>query len=585
MSKHSQNVKNMLVIASSPLKTNDIQMKMKSIKITLLSSIIATALFIGCAKDKGNYNYVDLKAVKISTDLEKVDRSVFITADSIELNQNDSLKVRLKLDNSLGNGNDFDYQWQVTQYLVSNPNPTVNNIIGNAAQLNTKITLPPNLYKLVVKLTDKATGVSFYKFFALNVLAAPWGNEGWLVLQDQSIGDGADLAVITTRDGVVKGKVYNNVYSLFNQHKLPKGTYKVNVVNYPTATRVQRVSFFYPNGGLEVRSTDFADSTNVDSWFVTKPGTVNFQLNGSAGGSGAGWEYIINNNLLSFRQVSAISLRTPPIYFNPPFIGSFTISPFVISSSNSDAYFTLYDKANRCFFMIRTDNSTFVPANPDVPNQHFVTYAGTAADLHPTTGSGFDLNKMKHDLVYAENAQPMTTSNGYWNCFFRNSNKDTTSLVQFQRAIAYSNNFKTGRYLLKESNCPGINSATLFASPTHLPLPGGVFYYVNNNIIYTCNVKPLATSTASAGLTFPSGTVIKVIKTFNSGYTAANIPSTEGRVLIVATDETSSGGGHKVYFFNLDATGGIIGSPSNPADVYTGFDKITDLVFKKALGK
>jgi hypothetical protein len=52
-------------------------------------------------------------------------------------------------------------------------------------------------------------------------------------------------------------------------------------------------------------------------------------------------------------------------------------------------------------------------------------------------------------------------------------------------------------------------------------------------------------------------------------------------VLVVATDETASGGWHKVYFFNLSATGEINSTPSN---VYTGFDKIVDIAFKKGLG-
>ncbi|WP_029277073.1 PKD-like family lipoprotein [Pedobacter borealis] len=557
---------------------------MKKTKIALLGSIIATVFFIGCAKDKGNYDYQEQNVVKIATDLDKVDRNVFITADSINLNQNDSLKVRLKLNQSIGTANNFDYEWIITQYVPSNANPP-KSILGTGAQLDTKIILPPNLYRLVVKLADKNSGIAYYKSFALNVSAATWGNEGWLVLQDMSTGDGADLSVITTRDGSVKGKVYDNVYSIFNQHKLPKGTYKVNVLSYATAMRLQRVSFFYPNGGLEVRGIDFADSTRADSWFVTTPSAINFQLNGSAGSSSAGWEYIINNNQISYRQVNALTVKALPIYFNPPFIGSFNLSPFVINSSNSDAYFTLFDKTNRCFLLLRADNNTFVPANPDLPNKHFVNYAGTTADLHPTTGSGFDLNNMKHDLVHAENAQPMTTGNGYWNCIFRNNTGDTTNLIQFQRAIAYKNDFRTGRYLLKPANCPGINSATLFASPTYLALPGGSLYYVSGNIIYNCSIKTLGTSTASAGLTFPTGTVIKVMKIFNSGYAATNLPSTEGKVLVVATDETSSGGGHRVYFFNLNATGGIIGTPSSPADLYTGFEKITDLVFKKALGK
>lgn len=571
-----------------PQIINDKMKHMKRTKITLLSSFLVALLFIGCYKDKGNYDYQDPESLNISTDLDKVDRNVFITADSIDLNQNDSLKVRIKVNSSIGVASDYNYEWLIIQYNSGSPNPK-EHIIGSDVNLDIKVTLAPNLYRLVVKLSNKTSGVSFYKHFALNVAAAPWGNEGWLVLQDQSIGGGVDLSVITTRDGIVKGKVYDNVYSLFNKHRLPQGTYKVNVTNYATNLRLQRVTFFYPNGGIEVRSTDFADSTKSEGWFAYAPMNSNFQMNGSAGGSGSGWEYIINNNQISYRQVSALSIKAPPIFFSPPFLGTFSLSPFVINSVNSDAYATLYDKTNRCFFLLNVGAAggtvSFVPNVDDVPNKHFANYAGTAADLHPVTGSGFDLNNMNHNLIHAENAQPMTTSNGYWNCIFRNDDGNATYLIQFQRLIAYLNNFKTGRYLLTEANCPGINSATLFASPTHLPLPGGAFYYVTGNKIYTVDVNPLATSTAKVGLNFPVGTIIKVMKTLNSGYTAANLPATEGRVLVVATDETASGGGHKVYFFNLNATGDITGSPESPADVYTGFDKITDVVFKKALGR
>ena len=69
------------------------------------------------------------------------------------------------------------------------------------------------------------------------------------------------------------------------------------------------------------------------------------------------------------------------------------------------------------------------------------------------------------------------------------------------------------------------------------------------------------------------------MKVFKSGYTIA--PTTDGKVLVVATDETANGKGHNVYFFNLTATGGIT---STPPQVYTGFDKIVDITFKKALG-
>ena len=116
----------------------------------------------------------------------------------------------------------------------------------------------------------------------------------------------------------------------------------------------------------------------------------------------------------------------------------------------------------------------------------------------------------------------------------------------------------------------------------------GVFYYVhgtNANSIYVCNpgytgTMP-ATTTSHLGYSFPAGTVIKAMKVFKSGYSAGTAPSTEGRVLVVATDETANGNGNNVYFFNLTNTGEI---NNTPAQVYTGFDKIVDIAFKKGLG-
>ncbi|SMO76903.1 PKD-like family protein [Solitalea koreensis] len=549
-----------------------------------LNTIFATAILTGCSKDLGNYDYQDINTLKISTDMTSVDPNIFVTADSINLTQNDSLKVKLKIEQSLGSAENFKYQWILTQADATGANP-VKHIIDSTAALATKISLTPNLYRLVAMVTDKNTGVSYYKKFALNVNAAPWGNEGWLILQAQP--DGSDISVITSRDGASHGKVYPDVYSIMNDHKLPKGTNKVNIVNYTASLRAQKISFFYPNGGMQVRSIDYADSLNAENWFAT-PVPINFQSNSSALGQ---WEYLINNGQLSFRSVNVSSLKTPPINFQPPFLGTYTLSPFVLSAP-ADAYVLCYDNANRCFVQFNVSTGALYPVTSDIVKGHFPLTTATTADLDPTTGKGFDLNNktgLLQNLVYAENAQPLTTANPFWYCFFRNDAGDVTYLVQVQhKTTAADNKFTTGRYLLNQATCPGINSATMFACPTHLAMTSGAFYYVNGSNIYTCKPRYApGTTTAAVGLSFPAGTIIKAMKTFNSGYLAANIPSaTEGKVLVVATDETASGGGNKVYFFNLNATtGDIMGTPTSPADVYTGFDKITDIAFKKALGK
>lgn len=542
----------------------------------IFTFLILASLFVSCAKDKGNYSYEEVEAIKIEVDMAAVDPDKVITSDSIAVNSNDSLFIKLKVENE--NNRKLDYKWYITQYTQSDGNPPEYQI-STEKDLRTKISLKPNIFRLIAKATDTESGVSYYKFFTLNVSVAEWASEGWIVLQD--VGDGSDISVITTRDGSSRGNIFHNIYSSVNNHKLPIGTSKINVINYNATLRAQRITAFAPGTGLELRSIDFADSSRSDSWFVGGIGAANFQANGTANGTTAGHEYIIVNDRISYRQVgSAAHLASPPRFY-PPFEGV-VIAPFVINAAASDQTITLFDKVNKSFVLFNTVSSALtIPPN----------YVQPPSNLNPITGQGFDMKNMIGDLIHAENAQASNLSTSiYWNCFFRNADDNNkTYLVQFLRGLSYRNEFTTGRFQLDEANCPGINTATIFANPTHLPLPGGAFYYVNGNNIYTTKVTTLNSSKATKDLTFAPGTIVKTMKVFNSGYSQPNITASgikEGRVLVVATDESAIGEGHKVYFFELDRnTGAIIGTKDSPMQVYTGFDKITDIVFKKALGR
>jgi hypothetical protein len=563
-----------------------IQEHMKKQLLQIGFTLLLATVFYSCKKDKGNYSYTDPNVITITTDMATADPQVVINNDSIVLKQNDSLKLDILLTQTKP-VTDLSYQWMITQISASFNNP-VQHVVGTEKQLRTKIIMFPGLYRLLIKVTDNKTGVSFYKFYSLNVDTSPWGGEGWLVLQDQPTEGGCDFSIITSRDGVLRGSVFNNLYFTANNKKLPIGTYKTAIVNYNNTLRIQKVSFMYPNGGVQVRSVDYLDSSNHAGWFVVPPAVINVQSNGVAPMSGQ-YEYMINNGQLYSQTVNALTLRTPPIRFGAPILGSWPeLSPIVINNATSDNYYTLFDKVNRCFLLLRADNNTLVPANlPDVPNKHFANYTGTPADLS-VTGKGIDMNNLRNNLVYAENVQRSTSSSTVFDCIFRNTAADSTFLYQFAAGISYSNNFTTGRYFLKESLVPGINSASIFAVPTFLSLPGGVFYYghgINKNSIYVCNPSYTgtmpATTTSHVGYSFPAGTIIKAMKMFKSDYTTANLPLTDSKVLVVATDETANGNGNNVYFFNLTASGEINATPAN---VYTGFDKIIDITFKKALG-
>ncbi|AEV99414.1 hypothetical protein A4D02_26620 [Niastella koreensis] len=555
-------------------------MSYKTIFIKRLLQLIGVcgalmATLAACKRDLGNYNYSAVNAITITTDTVNADRLMVINNDSLVVKQGDTLKVNVLLSQTKESG-DLSFSWLVTQKNSSNGNPGL-YVIGNTRQLTARVLLLPGLYNLVVKATDNTTGVSYYKIFSLNVSTSPWGNEGWLVLQQQA--NGSDLSVITTRDGATRGSIYNNVYFLANGHKLPFGTNKVNVLSYNSSVGSQKVSFFYPGGGLQVRSYDFSDSSTNDNWFVVNS-APNFQVNGVV--SGGNYEYLINNNQLYNRVISSVTIKNPPVLFGAPYLGSWTLSPYVMLANSTAGYaYTLYDQTNKCFLLYSANANTLLPNIADVPNKHLAAFAGQASDLLPAA-SGFDMNNIGRNLEYAENVLPLPASNGcLYDCFFRNDGHDSTWLYQVPTLpTGYLNNNTSGRFYLNPSNVTGINTAQKFAVPTHV-VTKDKFYYVTNDVVYTCTVQTGAASTsAAAGINFPAGTKIGVMKVFKSEYLSA--PATESKVLVVTTDETASGGGNKVYFFSIDINGVL--NPT-PVQVYTGFDKIVDITFKKGLGQ
>ncbi|MDI3321480.1 PKD-like family lipoprotein [Pinibacter soli] len=552
-------------------------MNHKNIWRAFIVAALGICALVACKKDKGNYNYSSVNTITVITDTVNANRSQIITVDSISVKQFDTLTVNIQLSQTQASEN-LSYQWMIIQTAQNLANP-FQYIVGTSKQLKARIDVPISVYRLVVKVTDNATGVSFYKFYALNVDSSPWGGEGWVVLQDQPSNGGCDIALIASRDGTAgSGAIYSNLYSFGNNgKKLPTGTSKVNVLDYSASLRIQKVSFFYPNGGLQVRSTDFADSSYSSGWFFSEPATINLQANACS----SQYEYLINNNQLHYRAVNSTSIKTPPILFNAPLLGSWTLAPFVLNpaGSLSDYWFMLYDQANKCFLQYNAQTGALVGVTTDVPNGHFAAYSKGTAPLDPLTGSGFDLNYIGKTLLYAENSQPQSGNPVTYSCVFRNTTSDSTWLYQLSvGGFAATNANITGRYLLSGTKVPGINTAKLFAFPTFLTLPGK-FYYVNGNTINTCTIATLATSTSLVGYTFPTGTIIKTMKVFKSGYATA--PSTDSRVLVVATDETATGGGNKVYFLSLTSTGDI---NNTPIAVYGGFDKIVDVAFKKGLG-
>jgi hypothetical protein len=546
------------------------------------SILFAVIVFVACKKDLGNYDYVDANQIIITS----------TTVDSFVVKGFDTLNININVSQTKDNAA-LTYQWYIIQYTSSNANPP-QYILSTTKNLSAVITEQPGLYKVVVKITDNTTGVSFYKYFPLSVVPDAWGGEGWLVLQDQSaLQGGSDFSVILSRDGATHGDVYHNLYYKANGRKLPSNSSSIWISTYGYTLGIQKVSIAYPGGATQVKYTDFTDSSLYYNWFLIPPPTYNLQYNACR--DGGQYEILVNNNQLYYSAVNVATLKAPPILFGAPLQGSWTLDPHILQFSGSglEYYVTFYDSKNMCFATVNLQTNALISNLPDVPNAHYAKYTGTAASLLPT-GSGFDMNNVGNRvLVAASNITPINGSvsspGTYWDCFFRNTTGDSSFVYQFPVYLAYSNGFvSNARFYLDPSKCAGINNATMFDAPTGINIPG-VFYYVNGNSIYTGTLSATqGNSTASIGYSFSTGAIIKSMKIFQCGYSGTTlapntpIPATDGKVLVVATDETASGKGNNVYFFNISNTGQIV---TPYVDSYSGFNKIVDIKFKKAVGK
>jgi hypothetical protein len=566
---------------------------------SLIVVLSAVMLAVSCSKDMGNYDYTDPNMATILVVNSNAGTS---NPDSFLIRQQDSLKIDIEITQTKPTG-----EMLVNWYLIPTSS-TQGNLpqyeLGSSKNLRAYVQMQPGFYQMVCKVTDQSTGNSFYKIYKLTVTTAPWGGEGWLVLQDKSATrNGNDISIILTLDGTTPGAdVYHNLYSNTNGKMLPVGTNNVYVIDYASSINQQSVMFTYGFGAIQTRFTDFSDSVDLNTMFVVPPSTFNYQriLCVNQGQR----EMVINSNQLYFRRVNIATITNAPLMYSAPILGSWEASPYLgFAAGLTDYMVTIYDQKNRCFVHYDLQANALVPSMPDIPNQHFGAYFGTGSP-HPLgpQGKGFDFNNIGKDLLYAENAQLLTyaASNGvssWWNYFFRNPSKDSTFIFQFQVysiGTNYSavNNQTTGRYYLNPARCPDINAASMFAVPNHLSIPGGVFYYTAGHQIHGCVIQqPNAAQGSSAvnatlGYNFEQGTVIKVMKIFKSEYSGSTnapftpLPANEGRVLAVATDETANGKGHNVYFFRI-GNNGALGAPMSS---YGGFDKIVDLEFKKTRG-
>ncbi|MGJ1197174.1 PKD-like family lipoprotein [Sphingobacterium spiritivorum] len=479
----------------------------KYIIVFLTMCLLCTA----CSKDKGNYDLVSINEIDISDP----------TTGTIPVFQYDNLKLAPKLEQTIAvEESRFVYSWSAFEAS----NPRISYALADTKSLDIKVDLMPGKYKLVYKVNDPLTKMSFFKEYQIEV--ATRLGEGWLILEDMPDGK-QDLSIVNTGD-----EVLHNLYRNANNGKsLPDNTHSVRVLNM-LAGNVQRIFVLADHDAIEVDYVGIRKVDNYKNWFYAAPAAVNIQnyVYGRLGGAA----FMVNDN-----ELYSLNLNSGDIVskFGAPIKGDWKISPFVFPHFFGD-YALLYDTKNQRFL----SHSDFI-----------------ISELSNSPGSAFDPNNVGKKLVFGGPGPGDS-----YNCLMKD-NSDDNFFVYTVNASYFAQVIASEMYAVESA--PELQNARLFAS-------SGIYmhiYYAADNKIYLLDIPAKQARLVYA---FPADAEITAVKMKQSPSIAIDYPD-NNREFVVATYQ---GGEGRFYKFEIGNTGDFVGNSYTKE--YKGFKRIKQLEYK-----
>jgi hypothetical protein len=406
---------------------------------------------MSCYKDKGNYNYLPLKNIQIDS-LGNLQR---LYMDSLVINP------VIKVDK--GTEGDLDFQWSMyptTQSLEQLPAQP--EIIGNAKVLRFQVNKAVRQYPYVVvlRVTDKATGVSSYRNFQL-MINSPY-SRGWLILNDRN--NVSDVDIITP------DTVLRNIYQQVNGAPIAGKAAHLRLLGAYSGT--DELYIETTNNLLQVRNPEFSLLREATAMFYAMPAKVQPQFMTIN-------DYATQRYLVSDGKVYVASTLNNGKY-GLPVIGDYVAAPFITYGGSS----CIYDQKNGRFLRL-----------PELSN---------AVTIEPYTelkpDQAFDVNNVKGELMYMEKGPDLAYH------FIKQAN----GTIHLYGLNTYSNDAPGA--LLVQVSAPEMQRATAFSTSEVLPL----VYFAAGNSLYVYDV---AANTAKKLFDFPAGVsvpVIKMLKDWNS---------------------------------------------------------------------
>jgi len=536
-----------------------------SIKIFFTISVFSL-LMTSCYKDKGNYDYIDVKIATIV--FPDVPEGATVLYDRLS-----TLTINPEIYYDGTNAADhYTYEWTFYSNSLDRDPITgaypATKLVGEERRLEYVLVDAPGNYTVVLKATHKETGSIAYSNFKVTISGAVIG---WLVLTEDAEGNG-DLSVIRNAEivpnlaaglegaahglysGSNNGTKMTDVKFLGWRHRLTSNA------NTPNAVFVYTSNGYYKMNALGLNLL----TTNYDAAFgaLVKPKLFNPQAM-FARISSAVMEVFINDGSIFTINWQTMGIANDQYSRSPAIVDNVEVKahPFIASTMRDvTASYTVaavvYDDTTtpKGSFVVGTNGSY-------VLNWSRPVVAGAA--FNPSEINADGTTEMK--LVYLATGRDGTTCAIFKDA--RNANRPWIYHADFRLLASPS---VIGKYDI--SSFTGINAATHF----EFGVRGDVLFYTSGNTVYSVTFP---NGTPNSLLTLGSDETVACIRLYNHGHPANMTPfnpNTEnhGRILFVATNSPSGGKVHKIRFNELN------GLLDGPTATYTGFDKIIDMINK-----
>lgn len=453
------------------------------------------------------------------------DISIAAATDTFSVSQFDTLSIQPLITQRSPDEKVLKYQWTVSHDITGPVLPAM--IISTDKTLHVQIGLSPisDAYTLILKVTDSITGVSSYHHFALNVSSKL--SEGWMLLEAGR--NNGDISIVTPND-----TVYRHIFSAANPAiALPAEAFRLVSVN--SFFSGQRNYVLFADGGYELAKNTFQAQGAYRDWFYSLPAVLRPE---SITWPGYSNTICLINDGSVYTQTPMFGgrsfgdkLRLPQgDYVAAPFVGGFGFGiPTII-----------FDKKNYRFLFVPEFGESLV----------------AWGEMDST--QAFDMNNIRKNMLVMD-----AGANFYNNAIFKNINNDSCFLY----VIDPTGGGPVANHWQPVLNSPEIGKATLFTMSQTVPQ----LYYASGNKIYLYDI---AANKSRLAYQFESNEVVSTMKMYyiNDGFDHA---LNDARIVAATFDGTKG----KVYYLDLSGTGDIKGNA--PAKVFTGFDKIVDLVYQQ----